>query len=66
MGQGDWEDGSLMPRAYGAWKQNAKNSAARILQAHAPADMVEKVCIQLVEFQAWCEANSLGVMFLKN
>ena len=54
------EDGSLMPRAYGAWKQNAKTSL-RTLQADAGADLVEKVEIEPAEFQAWCQANSLGL-----
>ena len=47
------DDGSLMPRAYGAWKQNAK-TALRTLQADASE-------IEPAEFQAWCQANSLGL-----
>jgi hypothetical protein len=54
------DDGSLMPRAYGAWKQNAK-AALRTLHADAGADLVEKVEIEPAEFQAWCQANGLGL-----
>jgi hypothetical protein len=54
------EDGEMMTRAYGAWKQNAK-AVLRNLKADASAGLIERVEIKPLEFKAWCEAHGLGL-----